>query len=68
MGLKPRLEVSRMSCQTSGRGHHGGHHCCCCGFPRRFFSPQEEKKKLEKYRDQLKNELAGVEEELKKMG
>jgi hypothetical protein len=57
-----------MTCHTGGHRRHGGHHGCCCGFPRRFFSREEEKKKLEKYRDQLKNELAGVEEELKKMG
>jgi hypothetical protein len=57
-----------MSCHTGGHRRHGGHHGCCCGFPRRFFSREEEKKRLEKYRDQLKSELTGVEEELKKMG
>jgi hypothetical protein len=29
---------------------------------RRFLSPQEEKAKMEEYQDQLKKELAGVQE------
>jgi hypothetical protein len=48
------------------RPHHKMSSCCC--FPRRFVSSAEEKERLERYREQLKKELAGVEEELKKMG
>ena len=43
--------------------------CCGCGCGpgfRRFFSTQEERERLENYRDQLKKELAGVEERIKK--
>lgn len=41
--------------------------CCGCGCGpglRRFFSAQEERERLEDYRDQLKKELAGVEERI----
>jgi hypothetical protein len=38
---------------------------CGPGF-RRFVSPQEEQEWLENYRDQLKKELAGVEDHIKK--
>jgi hypothetical protein len=57
-----------------GHSHHGGpyrmgsHHSWCCCFPRRFISSGEEKERLERYREQLKKELAGVEERLKEMG
>lgn len=42
--------------------------CCGCGCSpgfRRFFSAEEERECLENYRDQLKKELAGVEERIK---
>jgi hypothetical protein len=58
-----------MCCQTPQ--HHAlmmphvSSSCCC--FPRQFVSQQEHKEQLEKYREQLKNELGGVEEALKKM-
>ena len=40
--------------------------CCVCGpWPRRFITPAEEKERLQRYRDTLKHELAGVEEHLK---
>lgn len=42
--------------------------CGCCGsghMGRRFFTAKEEEEWLENYRDQLKKELAGVEERLK---
>jgi len=48
--------------------HMGRHHPWCLCFPRRFISPAEEKERLQRYRDQLQNELTGVEEQLKKMG
>lgn len=41
--------------------------CCGCGCGssfRRFFSSEEERERLENYRDQLKKELAGIEEHL----
>lgn len=39
--------------------------CCGCGpFFRRFISVEEEIERLEKYRDQLKRELQGVEERI----
>ena len=44
---------------------------CGCGctppFPRFFSSKEEEVERLETYRDQLKNELAGVEERIKEV-
>jgi hypothetical protein len=43
--------------------------CCGCGSGlafRRFFSSQELRECLEDYRDQLKKELAGVEDHIKK--
>lgn len=42
--------------------------CCGCGCGpgfSRFFSTEKEKESLENYRDQLKKELAGVEECIK---
>lgn len=59
-----------MSCESPRHhGHAGfmGHHGCCCCFPRRYYSAQEEKERLQRYKDQLEKELAGVVEELKKM-
>ncbi len=44
--------------------------CCGCGcgpWPRRFIAPAEEKEMMERYRDSLKNELAGLEERLKEL-
>ena len=41
--------------------------CCGCGctpFFRRFVSEKEELERLEEYKDQLKKELAGVEERI----
>ena len=60
------------------QGHHGMHafhgaphggmmhdmHGCCCG-RRKFLSKREKIEMLEEYRESLKNELEGVEEELK---
>jgi len=48
-----------------GRGQCG---CGCDGFfHRHYFSKLEEKEWLEEYRDELKKELAGVEERLKEL-
>jgi hypothetical protein len=60
----------KMCCQpgTSQKMHkaRGAHpdncQCGCDSFPRRFYSSKEEQSKLEEYRDQLRQELAGVEE------
>jgi len=46
--------------------------CGCCGYgcgtlARHFITPAEEKEKQERYRDSLKNELAGLEEHLKEL-
>ncbi len=44
--------------------------CCGCGcgpFFRRFISAKEEQERLEEYRDQLKSELAGVEERIQEL-
>jgi hypothetical protein len=44
--------------------------CCGCGCGpshRRFFSSEEEKECLKNYREQLKRELAGVEEHIKEV-
>ena len=56
-----------MCCQPRGnRGYIGISECGCGCAPafRRFFSSKEEKECLETYSDQLKNELAGVEERI----
>ncbi len=48
--------------------HHRGmvHGMCGCGCEgRRFLSKKEKMEMLEEYRESLKNELEGVEEELK---
>jgi len=42
--------------------HHAGG--ACCGMTRRFPSKAERREALEAYREQLKNELTGVEERL----
>jgi hypothetical protein len=42
--------------------------CCGCGPSfRRFFSSKEEQECLETYKDQLKKELAGVEERINEL-
>ncbi|MBM3307589.1 MAG: DUF5320 domain-containing protein [Candidatus Eisenbacteria bacterium] len=67
-----------MSCCETGGGHGMSHGrgsddcCCCCGcgasFHRRFISRKEEREMLERYRDELKLELQGLEERLKELG
>ena len=60
-----------MCCQPTGNqrgfkslGHAFGCGCGCESFFRRFVSAKEEQERLEKYKDQLKKELAAVEEYL----
>ncbi len=36
-------------------------------FPRRFVSSKEKQERLEEYADQLRNELAGVEERIQEL-
>jgi hypothetical protein len=49
------------------QGHHSGAHGMCgCG-GRRFLSKKERVEMLEEYRESLKCELEGVEEELKRL-
>jgi hypothetical protein len=36
----------------------------CCGIPRHFITKKEKHEALKKYRDQLQNELKGVEERI----
>jgi hypothetical protein len=52
-----------------GAHHKGmGHDMCSCSFGgRRFLSRKEKVEMLEEYRESLKNELEGVEEELKEL-
>ena len=66
----------RMQGHHAGRMGHEGHHrgmmhgmhgCSCCCGDRRFLSRREKIEMLEEYRDSLKNELEGVEEELKEI-
>ncbi len=58
-----------MSCCHPGSSEKIRRHVesCCSGqgFSRRFVSKREEMEKLEKYRDQLKNELEGLDEFIK---
>lgn len=56
--------------QRSYRGRGCTCGCCGCGcgpFVRRFISAKEEEERLEEYRDQLKKELAGVEEHIQEL-
>jgi len=65
-----------MCCQESGsqRGFKSWGHTfdCSCGcgygpFFHRFVSAEEEQERIEKYKDQLKKELAAIEEYLEKL-
>jgi hypothetical protein len=54
--------------------HHGyGHRCWHGGhrgygeFPRRFLTKEEKIRKLEEYAQELKNELAGVQERIREL-
>ena len=44
-------------------------HCGChsVGFPHHFYTEEERIRQLEEYREELKRELAGVEEKLEKV-
>ena len=62
-------------CQSKGIPNNTGMSgctcgCCGCGCGtsfRRFFSSEEKEECLETYRNQLKKELAGVEERIKEL-
>jgi predicted transcriptional regulator len=54
--------------------YHGHGQCCCREnhhgfgqFPRRFLTKEEKIKKLEGYAQELKNELAAVQERIKEL-
>lgn len=51
-------------CGCSDESGHRAVASCCCGPTRHFISKAERREGLEKYIDQLKKELAGVEEHL----
>ena len=55
-------------CQCAGdsklAGHAGG---CCMTFHRNFRSSKEEQELLNKYSDQLKKEIEGVEEHIERL-
>lgn len=53
------------SAEHHGSGHSGGRDACCCGHS--LLSREERISMLEKYRNSLKSELEGVEEELKRL-
>lgn len=68
---------SSMGLHSNKRSGHGCQCGCqgdCCqgegkgGFKRRFISKREQKQRLEKYVEDLKNELAGAEEALERLG
>ena len=53
-------------------GHALGCTCGCCGcgcgpWPRHFIGLAEEKEMLQRYKDSLKKELAGLDERLKEL-
>ena len=56
-------------CCGHGQETHAGHarQQGCCGFTRQHITKDERREALEGYRDQLKLELAGVEERLEEL-
>jgi len=49
-------------------GHHGMSQCCCGSGPqRRFITTAEQLEELQEYRDEIKKELAGIEEAIAKL-
>ncbi len=54
------------SCEEK-QGHHSDAHGMCGCVGRRFLSKKERVEMLEEYRESLKCELEGVEEELKRL-
>ncbi len=46
------------------------HGTCCCGcgpITRRFMSEREKQERLEKYKEELKNEIDGIEERIQEL-
>jgi hypothetical protein len=46
------------------------HETCCCGcgpITRHFISEREKQERLEKYKAELKNEIAGIEERIQEL-
>jgi len=48
-----------------GHSHGHGHGFCCFPHTRHFLSRKEKKENLERYREQLKKEIDGIDEHLK---
>jgi len=59
--------------EEHGEHHEFGRHCCRVGhhgygeFSRRFLTKEEKIKKLENYAQELKNELAAVQERIREL-
>jgi len=62
-----------MCCEPPRHHRHGhafGGGECCCGqvVNRRFLSKKERLERLEKYKEELESELAGLKEEIERLG
>jgi hypothetical protein len=55
------------SCCGDVHGAHAAFAHACCSVPRHFVSKDERREALEAYKDQLKKELAGVDERLQEL-
>ena len=60
-------EVNKMNHPHEKKMSHAG--CCCgCGqIPRHFVSKKEKEETLQKYIEELKSEIAGVEEKIQEL-
>jgi hypothetical protein len=56
--VKESRHMSMAGCTCGSCG------CGCGPYFRRFYSSEEQRERMESYRDQLKKELAGVEERI----
>jgi len=58
-----------MCCETTGKGECCTPHRCChhMAVHRHFFSKEEKIEMLERYRDELKKEIDGVEQKLQEL-
>jgi hypothetical protein len=63
----PGKEVSRMCCEPEDAKTSSPTCCCCCETSRptrRFVSSKEEAERLERYKEELEREIAGVNERI----
>jgi hypothetical protein len=67
----PKVKDMHEECGCGQHHGYGGYGCCMGhhghGFARRFMTKAEKIEKLESYIEQLKNELAGVQERLREL-